>query len=66
MSRPKRKFISAHDQEQLIQEFCDQLNEDDREFLGNLFAGEIDKIMHLVVIGIVTVLKKFREMKYVM
>ena len=66
MSRPKRKFISAHDQEQLIQEFYDQLNEDDREFLGNLFAGEMDKIMHLVVTGIVTVQKKFREMKYVM
>ena len=39
-SRPKIKFTSARDQEQLMQEFYDQLHEDDREFLGNWFTGE--------------------------
>ena len=39
-SRPKRKFISACDQEQLMKEFYNQLDEDDSEFLGNQFAGE--------------------------
>ena len=33
-------MVSARDQEQLLQEFYDQLDEDDSEFLGNWFAGE--------------------------
>ena len=39
-SRPTRKFISARDREQLMQEIYDQLDGDDSEFLGNQFAGE--------------------------
>ena len=39
-SRPKRKFISARDQEQPMEEFHDQLDEDDSEFLGNRFADQ--------------------------
>ena len=39
-SRPTRKFISARDREQLMQEIYDQLDGDDSEFLRNQFAGE--------------------------
>ena len=39
-NRQKRQYVSLRERENLLQQFFDELDEDEEQFLGNDFAGE--------------------------
>ena len=39
-SRPKRKYTSVGEQDALLEAFCQDLDQEDEDFLGNRFIGE--------------------------
>ena len=41
-SRPKRKFATSREREILLQEFYDNIRENEEQFLGNAFVGDED------------------------
>ena len=41
-SRPKRKFVTSHETETLLQHFYDNIEENKGQFLGHAFVGDED------------------------
>ena len=50
-SRPKRKFVSLREREGLLQQFYDDIEGDQEQFLGHAFVGEEDSDSDFVESG---------------